>query len=255
MKKLLVIVLITAMFVSCTKTTEKIEKPEAKRIVRNKVLIILGKDYCERPDILQYFRKDYAYGKENSKIELFTYREMLNASGNIIFRALTEKIDESNCDIVIALGAPEGSGRYLQQAKTAHPEKVYIALLPMEDTLQLEATCDIVIDLQLPDTLMNEEASFTISDKKLELLLVASVFAAEDMCAKQKNRALSPYDEFNRAFFTAYSVLFSRCENAPSFRLSPYVDPTTSIPSRKYFIVYENDDTTLPEKSDQNKSQ
>lgn len=245
MKKLLYIAIVSSMLLSsCIKPNKTETEARPKRIITNKILFILGKDYYQRQEILKYFINDYSLNKKDSKIDILNYDEMLTKSGNIILRKIYEKIDESNCDIIIALGSPEGTGRYLLQAKNKYPEKVYISLLPMEETLRLEATCDIVVDFKLPDTLMNEEESFTVSDEKIELLLVASVFAAEDILANEKNLKQSPYDEFNRAFFTAYSVLFSKYKNASSFRLSPYVDPSSSIPSRKYFIVYENDETS-----------
>lgn len=227
---------------SCQAKNGRKTEHKPKRVVSNKILIILGKDYYQRSEILNYFEKDYGLNTTASKIELLKYDEMLTRSGNVILRSISEAIEKSDCDIVIALGVPEGSGRYLLQSREKFPEKVYISLLPMEDTLRLEATCDIVVDFKLPDNLMNEEEAFSVSNRELELLLVASVFAGEDILANKKSLSFSPYEEFNRAFFIAYSVLFANDISAYNFRVSPYVDPTTSIPSRKYFIVYEKKD-------------
>lgn len=239
MKKICLVFFCLLFFISCEKQDSAFTKAPRKRVVKNRVLIILGEDYSNRLNILDYLKKDY-FSEKESKIELFTYEEMLTNSGNIILRSIFQKIEKSNCDIVVALGAPAGSAKYLMQAQQKYPEKVYISLLPMEDILPLEAACDFVVDFKLPDTLMNAEETFTVSDEKVELLLVASVFAAEDILAKKKHLAVSTYEEFNLAIFTACYVLFSNNTNAPSFRVSPYIDPETSIPSRKYLIVYEN---------------
>lgn len=247
MKKLLFAILCCGILFSCKKSAPVQTAAPPQRVITSKALIILGEDYEKRDKILTYLKKDYM-SADKSNIQLYTYHDMLTRSGNVILRSIAETIDSSNADIVIALGLPEGSARYLMQAQKSHPEKVYISLLPMEDTLPLEAACDIVVDFKLPDTLMNAEETFTVSDEKVELLLVASIFAGEDIIANQKNIAVSIYEEFNRAFFTAYSVLFSPHENAPQFRVSPYIDADTSIPSRKYLIVYENSETKLNEK-------
>lgn len=241
MKKICLLFFSLLFFIACEKQDFASKKTPPKRVVKNKILIILGEDYCNRLNILDYLKKDY-FSENDTKIELFTYEEMLTRSGNVILRTILQKIEKSDCDIVIALGSPPGSARYLMQAQQKYPEKVYISLLPMEDILPLEATCDFVVDFKLPDTLMNAEETFTVSDEKVELLLVASVFAGEDIVAKKKKLSVSTYEEFNRAVFTACYVLFADEANTPSFRVSPYIDPDTSIPSRKYLIVYENAD-------------
>lgn len=241
MKKIFAIGLFCAVFIACNKEVPQQKAVSPHRIIKNKVLVILGEDYYKREKVLAYLNKNYV-SDTDSKIELYTYGQMLTRSGNVLLRSIAEKIEASNCDIVVTLGAPEGTARYLMQMQAKYPEKVYISLLPMEDTLPLEAACDIVVDFKLPDTLMNDEETFTVSDEKVELLLVASVFAGEDILANDKKLSVSLYEEFNRAFFTAYSVLFSPNEKMPNFRISPYVDPDTSIPSRKYLIVCENAD-------------
>lgn len=238
--KFIFCVLFFCFVFSCNNSENKKKNNKPKRLVNKNILIILGKDYYMRNDILDYFKKDYLLGSADSKIQVYTYNEMLTKSGKIILRSIKDEIEESNCDIVIALGTPEGSSRYLMQARKKYPEKVFISLLPMEDTLPLEASCDIVVDFKLPDTLLNEEAAFTVSSEKIQLLLVAAVFAGEDIIAKNKNTNFSPYEEFYRAFFTAHSVLFPTAESITSFKVAPFVDPDTSIPSRKYLIVHEN---------------
>lgn len=243
MKSKYIIVFLLGLFVffSCKQEDIHLENTPPVRLIKNKILVILGEDYYMRPGILNYLEKNYNLYDENSTVKLFTYESMLNSSGSLILRSIAEAIEHSDCDIIIALGVPEGSARYFTQVKNTHPEKIFISILPMEDTLPLEACCDIVLDFKLPDTLLNEEEIFSVTDENVELLLISSIFAAEDMLTNTNKLSISIYEEFNRAFFAAYSVLFSHAPVVHNFRLSPYLDPETSIPSRTYFIVNEID--------------
>lgn len=233
-------ILSVLLLVACNKSTA-VAKPNPKRVITNDILLVLGEDYYQRTGILSYLENNYGVNTEDSHVRLLTYQDMLTDSGYLRLRSILDAIDSSDCSIVIAVGLPEGSARYFMQAADTHPEKVYVSLLPMEDTLQLEAACDMIVDFKLPDTLMNAEEAFTVSDDRVQLLLVASVFAGEDIQLNKKALNISIYEEFNRAFFTAYSVLYPG--QPPQFKVSPYVDVSTSLPSRKYFIVYETTDT------------
>ncbi len=227
------------------------EKKATKRVIVNKFLLILGQDYYERDGILDYLRGEYELGSANSKVDILPYSEMVNSKNNLYLRSIYDKVKKLTPNVVISIGAPEGAGRYFIKLREEFPDIVFISLLPMEDILPLEASCEIVVDYELPDDLLNEEKDFIISDEDVQLLLLSAVFASEDIVAHKNEAEISPYNEFNRAFFIAQAILFKEGERK-LFRVKPYVDPETSLPSRKYLIIYEkkvSDDLDEPVES------
>ncbi|WP_024469877.1 hypothetical protein [Treponema pedis] len=230
-------------FFSCTgkeKSSAPLnEKIKPKRIIRDKILLILGKDYYEKNGILGYLKEEYGIGNEESPVKLLTYKDMTETTKLPRLKMITEKIEEYKITIVISIGIPEGGGRYLIQNAENNPLITIISLLPMDEILPLEAASDIVIDFKAPTSLLNKEDSFTVSDDDIGVLLTASVFAGEDINAKNKNLKNSPLEEFREALFTAQKVMQKPVFNN-DYSIKPFIDSDTGIPSHKYLLIYKN---------------
>lgn len=217
------------------------EKIKPHRIIKNKILVILGKDYYERLGILRYLNENYSSGSEDAPVQILPYSEMTASSKYPRFKLISEKIDEYKSTIVISIGIPEGGGRYLIQIAENNPELAIITLLPMEELLPLEAASDIVVDFKIPTALSAQEESFVIGDDEVMLLLTASVFAGEDINAKKKKLKNSPLEEFREALFTAQKVIGKSIFNN-HYSIKPFIDSETGIPSHKYLLICKGDE-------------
>lgn len=249
MKKRLLIFLIFisvlhAAFISCSNNKENevvYEKIKPKRIIKNNILIILGKDYYERKDILKYLESEYALGKPDSHVQVLTYSDMVKRSRLPRLRMINDKIEEQNTTILISIGIPEGGGRYLIQAAENNRNLAVISLLPMDEILPLEAASDIVVDFQIPKQLLSEEKDFVISDNEVMLLLVSAIFAGEDINAHKKDIKIFPIEEFRQAFFTAQTVL-GKDLFPNQYTIKPYTDSDTGLQSHRYLLIYKDFD-------------
>lgn len=232
------------------------ERVKPRRIIKNKILIILGKDYYERLGILNYLHKEYGSGSEDSPVQILLYSEMTAGSKYPRFKLISEKIDKYKSTIVVSIGIPEGSGRYLIQIAENNPELAIISLLPMEELLLLEAASDIVVDFKIPTALLAQEEDFVIGDDEVMLLLTASVFAGEDINAKKKDLKNSPLEEFREALFTTQKVIGKSLFNN-RYSVKPFIDSETGIPSHKYLLIYKDgenvsDENTEPDELENN---
>ncbi|UTY32489.1 hypothetical protein [Treponema putidum] len=229
---------------SCSNNEKKeivYEKIKPKRIIKNNILIVLGKDYYERKDILKYLENEYALGNPDSHVRVLPYSDMVKTAKQPRLRMINEKIKEQKTTILISIGIPEGGGRYLIQAVENNPKLTIISLLPMDEILPLEAASDIVVDFQIPKKIMNEETDFVISDNEVMLLLVAAIFAGEDINAHNKNINVFPIEEFQQAFFTAQTILGK--ELFPNhYTIKPYTDSDTGLQSHRYLLIYKDID-------------
>ncbi|UTC77961.1 hypothetical protein E4O04_08085 [Treponema sp. OMZ 799] len=247
MKKRLLIFLIficvlSAAFISCNNNNEDevvYEKIKPKRIIKNNILIVLGKDYYERKDILKYLESEYDLGNPDSHVQVLPYSDMVKRSRLPRLRMINEKIEEQKTTILISMGIPEGGGRYLIQAAENNPNLAIISLLPMDEILPLEAASDIVVDFQIPKQLLSEEKDFIISDDELMLLLIAAIFAGEDINAHNKDIKIFPIEEFRQAFFTAQTILGKELFT-DHYTIKPYTDSDTGLQSHRYLLIYKD---------------
>lgn len=241
---------------SCSNNEKKeivYEKIKPKRIIKNNILIVLGKDYYERKDILKYLENEYALASTDSHVQVLPYSDMVKGSKQPRFRMINEKIKEQKTTILISIGIPEGGGRYLIQAVENNPKLTIISLLPMDEILPLEAASDIVVDFQIPKKIMNEETDFVISDNEVMLLLVAAIFAGEDINAHNKNIKIFPIEEFQQAFFTAQTILGK--ELFPNhYTIKPYTDSDTGLQSHRYLLIYKDFDESQETADDKENS-
>nr|WP_315316650.1 hypothetical protein [Treponema denticola] len=238
-------ILFSTFITSCSNNKEKeivYEKIKPKRIIKNNILIVLGKDYYERKDILKYLENEYALGSPDSHVRVLPYSDMVKATKQPRLRMINEKIEEQKTTILISIGIPEGGGRYLIQATENNPELSIISLLPMDEILPLEAASDIVVDFQIPKEIMNEEKDFLISDNEVMLLLVAAIFAGEDINAHNKNIKIFPIEEFQQAFFTAQTILGKTLFTNHHYTIKPYTDSDTGLQSHRYLLIYKDFD-------------
>ena len=108
---------IGALIASCglrqTDSTPFQENTKPKRTIKNKILIILGKDYYNRPGILKYMEEEYGLGEENAPVRLLPYPEFIKSTRLPRLRLIAETLEEFKSSIVISIGMPEGGGRYL----------------------------------------------------------------------------------------------------------------------------------------------
>lgn len=225
--------------ISCSKekvTERKEDKTLQKRELKNKILLILGKDYQTRPCITECFTKEYTEQSVKENIYMLEYSEFFISTKRARLKTIIDRIDEVLPDVIISIGIPEGAGKYLSQAAEKYPLLTIISLLPMEEILPLEAASDIVVDFELPDTLLNQESDFKISDEDVSLLILTSVFYGEDLNLRQKQIDIFPIEEFRLSFSKAEKIL-RRTDKI--YSLKPYSDPETNISSYKYLVIYE----------------
>ena len=250
-------ILFSTFIASCSNNKEKeivYEKIKPKRIIKNNILIVLGKDYYERKNILKYLEDAYALGSPDSHVQVLPYSDMVKAAKQPLLRMINEKIEEQKTTILISIGIPEGGGRYLIQAAENNPNLSIISLLPMDEILPLEASSDIVVDFQIPKEIMNEEKDFLISDNEVMLLLVAAIFAGEDINAHNKNIKIFPIEEFQQAFFTAQTILGK--ELFPNhYTIKPYTDSDTGLQSHRYLLIYKDFDESQETADDKENSE
>ena len=250
-------ILFSTFITSCSNNKEKeivYEKIKPKRIIKNNILIVLGKDYYERKDILKYLENEYALGNPDSHVQVLPYSDMVKVSRQPRFRMINEKIEEQKTTILISIGIPEGGGRYLIQAAENNSNLSIISLLPMDEILPLEAASDIVVDFQIPKEIMNEEKDFLISDNEVMLLLVAAIFAGEDINAHKKNIKIFPIEEFQQAFFTAQTIL-GKALFPNHYTIKPYTDSDTGLQSHRYLLIYKDFDESQETADDKENSE
>lgn len=248
------LLLIGALIASCglrqTDSTPVRENTKPKRTIKNKILIILGKDYYNRPGILKYMEEEYGLGEENAPVRLLPYPEFIKSTRQPRLRLIAETLEEFKSSIVISIGMPEGGGRYLISESEKNEELTVISLLPMDEALPMEAGSDIVVDFKPPAESLNNTEHLDITDGELMLLLTAAVFAGEDIRARHKEIKIPPIEEFREALFTAKKVLGSTGASfKDSYTVKPYIDSDSGIPSRKYLLIYKNESPTGENKS------
>ncbi len=220
---------------SSDQAAEKKIKP--KRVINDRILIILGKDYYEKSGILNYVKNEYGIGERDSPVQLLTYKEMTALTKSPRLKTINEKIEEYKSTIEISLGIPEGGGGHLIQIAENNSDVSIISLLPMDEILPLEAASDIVADFKFPKMLQEKNAA--ANDDDIMILLTASIFAAEDINAKNKKLKNSPLEEFREALFTAQKVIGKTLLNN-DYTVKPFTDPGTGIPSHTYLIIHKN---------------
>ncbi len=236
--------IITTSFFSCDSKEEKKEEKvyesiEPKRIIKDKILIVLGKDYSKRKNILKYLENEYGINNENAPVQVITYEDMTARTKLPRLKIIPEKIKEFKATIVISIGIPEGGAYYLINELEKNKDLVIISLLPMDDILALEAGSDLVVDFETPTDIMSDEKDFNISDDDVMLLLTSAVFTGEYFHAKNKNLERAPIEEFSEAFFNTQKVLDKKVFDG-NYSIKTYIDPETKIPSLKYLLIYEN---------------
>lgn len=241
----LIILCLTAF--SCTKKENEkaVEKKTIKprRIIKDKILIILGKDYYDHPGILKYLNDEYGVGEIDSPVQILKYDEMLGNSKYPRLKLINEKLEEYKSSILISVGLPENGGRYLIKCAATNPKPAIITLLPMEELLPLEAGSDIVVDFKIPTALVEDNTA--LNDDEIMLLITASVFAGENINAKIKAQKSSPIEDFRDALFTAQKVV-SKVLFEGNYFIKPYLDPESGLPSHKYLIIHTGSSEDIP---------
>jgi len=218
---------------------ESTEEKETLRPLKEKVLLILGEAYYQKPNILECLSKEYSESSIKQNVVLLPYDLLMVKKDFLRLKVIEEKIDEVKPSVIISLGLPERAGRYLLRAINEYKEMVVITAFAMEEIAKLEAASDIVLDFKLPDELLNPENDFYISDSELSLVLLASFLSSENIRQHGKNSSVLPIEDAKEAFKKAGELL-SEHMGQNEYTLKPYVDADIGMASYNYIMIHKN---------------
>ncbi len=248
MKKYFVFITIVCLFffTCCTSQKEKEsstpqkeeKKEEVLRSLNERVLLILGEDYHTKRDILRCLEKEYNPTSISENVQILPYSELM-VKDFLRLKLIEEKIDEIRPSVLISLGLPERSGKYLLKATNEYPEMVVITAFAMEEIAKLEAASDIVFDFTLPDELLNPENDFYVSDEELSLVLLSSVLSAESIRAHGKKSGVLPIEDAKEAFKKA-SEMLEESLGQNEYTLKPYIDTDIGMASYNYIMIQKS---------------
>ena len=215
------------------------EKVETLRPLNEKVLLILGEAYYQKPNILECLNKEYNEASIKQNVVLLPYDLLMVKEDFLRLKVIEEKINEVKPSVIISLGLPERAGRYLLRAINEYKEMVVITAFAMEEIAKLEAASDIVLDFKLPDELLNPENDFYISDSELSLVLLASFLSSENIKQHGKNSNVLPIEDAKEAFKKAGELL-SEHMGQNEYILKPYIDTDIGMASYNYIMIHKH---------------
>ncbi len=227
------------------KSNADVEKKPEKKILKQDVLLILGKGFYEQEDLLKYIKQMYNPESVAAHIHILSYADMTARSKQARTKVIKEYVDEHNTDYIISMGLPEGSGRWMLAVKEKNPDVIIVTLLPEESALQVQVSSAIVV--QRADALDEESSDLSgiVDDNKM--LLLAGLLAAEN-CEQMPEK--EPRDQLSIGINTAYREIFGSdiSESKNTYTLLPYIDPDCNIAAYNHFILFKkNTETAVQE--------
>ncbi|EFW36755.1 hypothetical protein [Treponema phagedenis] len=235
----IVLLCVSCLFFACTQKNEEplksVEHEKIKRVLQKRLLFVLGQDYGERPAILQFLQTEYETA--DGQVQILTYADLTKQSRQPRTKMILDAIREQKSEVVISLGVPEASGKYLLAAKREEPSVTVISLLAAEEILPIQAASDLVIDFQLSENSLEHEQEVSVSDSELAQLLMAALVFAEEK--KDGSSLQSPLLQFADSLATVSALLNEKGKNTTLYRLVNYIDPDTGLTARNHVLLDE----------------
>ncbi|ULQ60969.1 DUF3798 domain-containing protein [Brucepastera parasyntrophica] len=232
------------VFLCCTESRENRNETEpgteaAQRIIKprrqpadHQVIVMLGAGYAARPAILDELLAEYGLAGTGGMLIPLFYPESFMREGNVRLWVLSDTVDASQASILLTAGAPENTLRELKKIRSLHPDIHIISLFSEDDTFQVEAVSDLMIDFPVPaDLLADESETPSLSDTDLGVLLLAAALTAEE-----NDPSLTPQLRLAAAMTQAKQL--SKKKNAcAGWTFPSAVDSATGLRSRDRLIL------------------
>lgn len=240
MKKLCVLsaglVLFSVFFSSCGVPAQKKAAPAApvkvsRKTADHQVLVLLGPDYADRPEILAPIIEEYGLSGSGGMVLPLRYPDSFTVDKKIRLSVLSDTAKLPSATIVVTVGAPEGIVRELVKIRAARPDMRIMSLFSADEVLPLEGVSSLVLDFAQAGELLAEENTAPISDQDLSVLVLAAMLSAEETDA-----AISPLDSLVVSLDASRRILKLKTAGT-GWKFASFVDPDTNLRSRNHVVL------------------
>lgn len=205
--------------------------PESTR----KVAVVLGYGYNDEQFVSTTWEKlesVFGFADNGGSIIPLVYPKDFMRTGIARISMLSSILKDTNANALVIVGAPEGTHRILSTMQDAGGGSIgypVISLLPQDNVLGMEATCDLVIDYMASSNLesaMEEETTIYL-DNVPDLIERAVYYIS-----------IVPDDVVN-GFGQKLSELTMHAKllAGGDWTVSQYVDPETGIRPNNHFVI------------------
>jgi hypothetical protein len=207
-----------------------VHKPR-HRAADHQVVVMLGPDYASRPEILDGLISEFGLSGSGGMVVKFLYPEDFKEGKQVHLSKLTAAAKIPEATVLVTVGAPEGTIYELNRIRAARPDIKIVSLFANDDAIPVEAVSDIMVENATSGELLaSENTDFTPPDG-IDVLLLASVLAAED-----KDSSVEPLAGLTTSMDTARNFL-KRKGACNDWNFSDYVDPDTNLRSRTRLVL------------------
>ena len=163
-------------------------------------------------------------------------------------RLFSSIAQEEAPEIVVAIGAPEGTLRELNRIRGEFPKIRIASVFPSDEAIPTEAVSDMVIDMDIApveaagvegEMVAEEETELDIAADEAALLLLAAVFSME-MIGGEEDDASAPLSELFEEGMRFAEISAAKAGNGPappSWEFRQAIDPDTGLRSRRHILL------------------
>lgn len=202
-----------------------------RKIADHQVLVLLGPDYADRPEILAPIIEEYGLAGSGGMILQLRYPDSFTVDKKIRLSILSDTAQLPSATVLLTVGSPEGFVRELVKIRASKPEMRIISLFSADEVLPLEGVSSLVLDYAQAGELLAEENTAVLSDPDLSVLVLAAILSGEE-----RDAALSPIEGLAVALDASRRILKSKASGS-GWKFAAYIDPDTNLRSRNHVIL------------------
>lgn len=200
-------------------------------LTNKRLFVLFGYGFNDEKNkslILEKLGESFGMDEDGGLIYPVVYPDDFRHSGRYFVSDLTAMVNDSDKELagVLILGAPDNTNlaiARIQDFWNLEEPFPIIALFPQDDTLGIEATCDIVIDVK-------SDISSDSSLKEEQDLIVSDAPAIVEAAAKYMINLQGTLDK-NKSLQKHVTQMFK------NKTVHHYQDPETGLPSINHFII------------------
>lgn len=239
------------VFVSCTRTGTDHGADSAAAVQhteRARLLLLSGAAFPRESGAADFLAWEYGLAEEKGRVRVLYWPETFRRTDSSL-RLVRETVREEQPDILITLGAPEGTLRELRAVREEFPDIRIVSIFPADDPLPVEAVSNLMIDQEVPAAVLSpdgdpalmpeEEAAADFSGREAAVLLLGAAFAMEsgDLSATG-SEILASGMQLAGTVAKEGGLIYP----VPDWEFLPAADPETGIKSMKHVLIRKTEE-------------
>lgn len=242
--RLFLLTLALALFApSCKKNdsdlpaaSEAEKSGDALQKKRSSLLALLGEGFSEQSGAARLVLQEYGLaGDEGGLARVFYWPRSFE--GGATLRLFSDAAQDEAAAIVIALAAPEGTTRELNRIRSEAPNVKIASLFPSDDALATEAVSDIVVDMDIFASSLEEEAPLDITAAEAATILLAAALAMEELSSEEDAPLSAPLLEEAMRLADSLAAQADEGFSATRWEFEQAADADTGLRSKKRVLI------------------